>query len=87
MSHRTSVTHRTSAVRNELRELTVDLRCSLSARNAVALGHWFDHHDVADLALHPDTIGDRFYPTIMMLGYMWKRYSVHSVSARYIYQW
>ena len=74
-------------VRNNLQELTFDLRYTLSPRNAVALGYWFDHYDVEDFALHPDTIGDRFFPTIMMLGYMWKPYSVHSVSARYIYQW
>jgi MtrB/PioB family decaheme-associated outer membrane protein len=74
-------------VRNDIQELTLDLRYTLSQRNAVALGYWFDHYDVQDFALSPDTIGDRFYPTIMMLGYMWKPYTIHTVSARYIYQW
>jgi MtrB/PioB family decaheme-associated outer membrane protein len=76
-----------SPVRNKLQELTVDLRYSLSGRTAVALGYWFDHYDVEDFALQPETIGNRFFPTIMMLGYMWKPYTVHTVSARYIYQW
>ncbi len=76
-----------SPVRNRLQELTVDLRYSLSGRTDLALGYWFDHYDVEDFALGPDTIGARFFPTIMMLGYMWKPYSVHTVSARYIYRW
>lgn len=74
-------------VRNNLQELTLDLRYTLSSRQAVALGYWFDHYDVEDFALHPDTIGDRFYPQVVLVGYMWAPYTVHSVSARYIYQW
>lgn len=74
-------------VRNNLEELTLDLRYTLSARTAIALGYWFDHYDVEDFALQPETIGDRFFSTVTLLGYMWKPYNVHSVSARYIYQW
>lgn len=74
-------------VRNNLLELAVDLRYSLSPRAAFAVGYWFDHYDVEDFALEPETIRDFIYPTITLLGYTWKPYNVHSVSARYVYQW
>lgn len=75
------------AVRNDLQQATLEGRYDLSARSAVALTYWFDHYDVEDFALAPSTVEPLFFPTVTLLGYQWRPYSVHTVSLRVVYRW
>lgn len=74
-------------VLNRRNRLTADGRYALSRHVAVGLVYWYERYNVDDFAFSPSTISTIAQPSFVMLGYLYRPYTVNTVWARLTYIW
>jgi hypothetical protein len=74
-------------VLNELHHATVDVKYAFARHLGAGLGYWFDKYAVDDFALGTQTLTRIDMPAALLLGYVWRPYTAHTVWARLSYFW
>ena len=58
-----------------------------SQGQAAGFAHWYDKYSVDDFALGQETLSSLAQPSFLMLGYLYRPYTAHTVIARLTYIW
>jgi MtrB/PioB family decaheme-associated outer membrane protein len=74
-------------VLNELHRGTLDMKYFFARHLAAGLVYWFDKYRVEDFALDPGAISRIDMPSALLLGYVWRPYTAHTVLGRLSYFW
>jgi MtrB/PioB family decaheme-associated outer membrane protein len=72
---------------NRLQRATADVRYQLGSRMAAGLAYGFDRYRVEDFALGEETLTGLAQPAFLTIGYLWRPYTVHTMTGRLTYFW
>jgi hypothetical protein len=72
---------------NKLQELKLDLRHRLSNRLAATLSYLYEPFRVYDFAFDPSVVDGIVQPSSLVLGYVYRPYTAHSLFAALRYHW
>ena len=72
---------------NKLQELRIDVRHRLSRRLAATASYLYEPFDVYDFAMDPSVINGIVQPSSLVLGYVYRPYTVHSAVVGLMYFW
>ena len=74
-------------VYNKLQQLRVDVRHRLTQRLGARLGYLYEPFRVYDFAFDPTVVNSIVQPSSLVLGYVYRPYTAHSMVAALIYFW
>ncbi len=72
---------------NKLQELQLDLRHQVSNRLVATVSYLYEPFDVYDFAFDPTVVNSIIQPSSMVLGYVYRPYTAHSVVFGLRYLW
>ena len=72
---------------NKLQELRLDVRHRLSSRLAATVSYLYEPFRVYDFAMDPTVINGIVQPSSLVLGYVYRPYTVHSAVFGLMYFW
>ena len=72
---------------SELHRSTADAIYSLTSRLSVGLSYWYERYRVRDFTLDVDANPDLARGQTLLMGYLYRPYTAHTVWGRLIYAW
>ena len=72
---------------NRLQQLRLDVRHRLSGRLRASFSYLYEPFDIFDFAFDPSVINSIIQPSSLVLGYVYRPYTAHSVRFGVIYAW
>lgn len=73
--------------RSELQRAVVDLTYALGPRLGVGLSYWYEDYKVTDFTLDIDANPELARGQALLIGYLYRPYTAHTVWARILYRW
>ena len=74
-------------VYNKLQQLRIDVRHRLTQKLGARLGYLYEPFRVYDFAFDPTVVNSIVQPSSLVLGYVYRPYTAHSVVAALMYFW
>jgi hypothetical protein len=72
---------------NKLQQLRIDVRHRLTQQLGARLGYLYEPFRVYDFAFDPTVVNSIVQPSSLVLGYVYRPYTAHSVVAALMYFW
>ena len=72
---------------SELQRGTADASYVLTSRLSIGLSYWYERYRVNDFTLDMDANPDLVRGQALLMGYLYRPYTAHTVWGRLIYRW